>query len=556
MCRDGGYEKGIEGFSLPCKLEGLYSVLNTMNIDDLMTKSDDKRGFHLLKVAKESRLLTAFEHEGRNFGFIGGPFGSTKLPASFQRANLVTANYHRTLGGRNNLYLDDRLALDNNDTLLNNVPRNGWSLAALVVSAGGFISLSKSDFKPKKLQEFLGLNLDTEKAEISVPEYKWKAFKELINRLIKDKKCSFYEIQKARGKAVAFILCNPLTKLFIREMNRFIAQANKQNLRNSDILVLDDELISELKEWVKLDFLKMKNNFLPQNLDGLHHKLSFTDASSFSASAVVFTESDDCLISQWFFDEDIQQEPIYVKEALAIYWMLEKYPDEFRSKQIIHFCDNQNVVFAYKGLGSKTRKLQAIIKLIYFKLNDLDAKLTMYWVNTHDMIADGPSRVVDWNQEFIPKSIFNKLCLNLNIRPTVDVFASKANAKCEKWVNFGLTGEDNCIGFDFFSMNPLNLTNEFLWVFPPKNIVNLAATHLTRYYSNTDFAFLFHSFGEWPIGIASLIQMGGIVYDIPNAPISIVPAEFQLHFEDQLFYGVWNSKIKATKILIYKKSRV
>ena len=176
----------------------------------------------------------------------------------------------------------------------------------------------------------------------------------------------------------------------------------------------------------------------------------------------------------------------------------------------------------------------------------------MYWINTKDQLADGPSRYVDWNEEFIPSSIFAKVCANLNICPTIDVFASKANTKCKRWINFGLEGDDNCLGYDFFSMNPLDLENEFLWAFPPKNIVNLAATHLFRYYKKNEFAFMFHSFGEWPAGISSLIEMGGRVFDIPNFPISIVPAEFQLHFEGQLFYGFWNSKIKGTKIVVYK----
>ena len=118
----------------------------------------------------------------------------------------------------------------------------------------------------------------------------------------------------------------------------------------------------------------MKNSFLPEDIDGYHHKLTFTDASSFSASAVVFTDTEDCLISQWFFDEDIQKEPIYVKEALAIYWMLVKYAEELSNKRIIHFCDNQNVVFGYNGQGSKTRKMQAVIKMIYVQLHLMNTK--------------------------------------------------------------------------------------------------------------------------------------------------------------------------------------
>ena len=66
---------------------------------------------------------------------------------------------------------------------------------------------------------------------------------------------------------------------------------------------------------------------------------------------------------------------------------------------------------------------------------------------------------------------------------------------------------------------------------------------------NHRFILVFHSFGEMPLGIPSLLQNGGKLQNFTRFPATIVPAEKQLHFRNQLFYGFWNDKVQATKML-------
>ena len=102
--------------------------------------------------------------------------------------------------------------------------------------------------------------------------------------------------------------------------------------------------------------------FQDETEDGeLVNRLTFSDASSFSASALVFDESQDADIKQWFFNEEIQEQPIYLKEALAILWMLQDFRANLSSKRIVHFCDNQAVVHTFNGLGTKTESLQYVV---------------------------------------------------------------------------------------------------------------------------------------------------------------------------------------------------
>ena len=376
LCHDGGYEKAIEVFSYPCKLEDMYSIHNIIRKNDFLSKIDDKRGFHLVLLGSESRKLTCFEYQNRFFAYRVAPFGSPKIPAIFQRANMIVVNYSRTLGCRNSLYLDDRLLMDEPDNIINGVPVNAFCTTALVISGGGFVSIEKSDLDPKTKQEFLGLNLDTVTCEISVPPHKWKVFVDTVNLLLLQNHCTFKELEKLRGKCVSFILTNPMTKLFIRQMNKVIAQLTAKNADPLTKIKFTSELRKELEEWVKLDFLKMRHVWSDLlSVSDLPYVITFTDASSFSACALIFKSNSEAISKQYFFSEEIQKLPIYFKEAIIIRWMLRDNPDIFHQKRILHFCDNQNVCQAYKALGSKVDNMQGQIKKIYIELKKLESTM-------------------------------------------------------------------------------------------------------------------------------------------------------------------------------------
>ena len=295
----------------------------------------------------------------------------------------------------------------------------------------------------------------------------------------------------------------------------------------------------------------MRNKFLhdTDEDDLLPNKLAFTDASSFSASALIFLDSDEIEVKQWFFDESTQQEPIYMKEAFAILWMLQDYGQFLSAKRIIHFCDNQVVVLTYNSLGSKVERLQSVIKLIYLELEKMGSKLILYWIDTENQLADAASRHIDYNEEFVPSILYRQLCRQLQVQPTLDAMASKANRKCQKWINFGLDSDPSCIAFNFFSVDPKSLINEILWIFPPKNLIQQTMAHLARYFKNHRFLLVFHSFGESPMGLPALLQLGGKITTFSRFPATIVPAEKKLVFENQEFWGIWNQKVRATKIL-------
>ena len=135
------------------------------------------------------------------------------------------------------------------------------------------------------------------------------------------------------------------------------------------------------------------------------------------------------------------------------------------------------------------------------------------------------------------------------VQPTVDLFASESNFKCPKWVNLGRSDHHNCIGFDFFSLNPDKIERDLIYAFPPKNCINQVATHMAKFYKRHKILLIFHSFGEIPAGIASLIQIGGRLQLLTGIK-TVIPAEYKLIINDKVHWGFFNTKAKALYVLI------
>ena len=552
LCHDGGWEKAIEKYGFPCKLEDLRMALKTLKKGNLISVSDDMRGFHQLGLNRESAKLTVFSYQKMLFAYSVCPFGSPKIPSVFQRYNLLSANYARTLGQKSILYLDDRALIDEPDQIQNGIGRSTIITSSCSICIGGYLSIEKSDFRPSHRQRFLGLILDTEEGSISVPEDKWIAFKDTVTRYIHQKSCTFKELEKLRGKAVSFIPCNPMTKLFIRQMNKVIADSNSKKLHPSAMLEFSEELILELHEWIKLDHLKMKHVWanlkdteLPPN------RITFTDASSFAAAAIVFDQEGVAWEKQWNFNEYQQAQSIFYKEGLAIFWMLQDFPDILSNTQLLHFCDNESVTLAYKGKGSKNSLMQEVIMKIYQELHVQNSTMKMLWITTHRQLADGKSREVNWNEEFIPMPIFRDICRTWDFYPSVDVMATKANTKCRYYINLGRDLNPFCLAYDFFSFPPGKLKGHRIYIFPPKNLIDQTCQHLEKYYLNHEFLMIYHSFGTIPHAVTSL-RKKAVKHSMLVDKCSIIPDERRLDAFSTTYWGFWNNRKTATFALLYK----
>ena len=206
---------------------------------------------------------------------------------------MVVVNFLRHFGILISLYLDDRMICEPFLTHVTKeesfkqqkLGKNIFLSLLVLVAAGGFLNLRKSVFEPKFKQEFLGMNLDTEKCIVSVPEDKWKRFLEQIQMIESRGHFTLQEIEEIRGMACSFLFASNCLKYFIREMTEVITKVyadNKgipHNRFKKTKIAFNKYLVRELREWKSQTILTLQRCWLPPKQRGCVQFSLFTDSS-------------------------------------------------------------------------------------------------------------------------------------------------------------------------------------------------------------------------------------------------------------------------------------
>jgi hypothetical protein len=109
VCFNGNPVKLIEKNKQACTLDSLASALSFLKQGDLLTKVDDKSGFHQMVLDPFSRNMAFCEYGGQKFRYRAAAFGFPKIPGTYQMVNGAPLNYLRKASHMAFLYLDDRL---------------------------------------------------------------------------------------------------------------------------------------------------------------------------------------------------------------------------------------------------------------------------------------------------------------------------------------------------------------------------------------------------------------------------------------------------------------
>ena len=151
------------------------------------------------------------------------------------------------------------------------------------------------------------------------------------------------------------------------------------------------------------------------------------------------------------------------------------------------------------------------------------------------MLADPDSRKVDFNEEFIPVRLYQKICDTVNLKPTVDMLASAANRKTTKFVNRGFTNNCDAIAFDVFSVHKAWVEEDVLFFFPPKNIISQVMCLIANRFMENKLILVFHMWENYPKGFAKLIKDKRTKLRMwRNAPLGIIPADKVIHFDGKV----------------------
>lgn len=557
LCYDGSITKALEYYKMPCKLDCLQQVAPSIPQYSLLSKNDDKRGFHQMKLNDESRTWSSFEFAGRSFSYEVPAFGERTSPAYFNQANMVVINILRKHGYLATLYLDDRLFIHENPDNKEEVEPVCCFLGTLLITAtGGFISVSKSDFTPKSKVEFLGINIDSTKLEMSVPASKWAKFCILLNKALAKKFITYKDLEIIRGTLCSFILCYDKLKLYIRRQTEALLLSD---LRYPHVpqkhrkIQINDRLREELLHWQYIQLSEMTKCWAAQERCYLQILSIWSDASQTAAGAVIFLNNVKMAEMTKYFAEHFHQDTIAFKEALAILYVLREFPALLRNRHLVSFCDNQNVYFGFRNEGSKIPRLNDVIRMIYEELVKLNATIQVYWVGTSIQLGDRPSRHVNKNEEFLPQAHFKVICNHIGTFPQVDVMATEENKKCKLFVPWRPSRSKWAVTNDFLGAPPAKLLGKILYIFPPKNVLQLTLARLRDHYWQERFILVVHVFQEDPLGIQMFRNSGKskIFHLEDNRSWTLFPSEREFRAVNDLIRGSPNKGPKRTLVIAH-----
>ena len=151
------------------------------------------------------------------------------------------------------------------------------------------------------------------------------------------------------------------------------------------------------------------------------------------------------------------------------------------------------------------------------------------------MMADADSRIVDYNEEYIPRRFYEKICKITKMSPTIDMMATSENRRTRRFVNRGPTNNEDAIAFDVFAVDRAWVKDDTLFFFPPKNILSQVLFLIANRFMENKVLLIIHLFEEYPKGFARIIadQRTRVRY-WRGAPLSIIPDDKVLLFDGKV----------------------
>ena len=265
------------------------------------------------------------------------------------------------------------------------VNRKIYAILEILGRLGYTLSL-KSMLNPDTLRRFLGFMIDTQAESFKLPSDKQIAFGNLRKELLGKDFITLRDLQRLAGKCASMAIAIPGALFYTREMNLAISKAQK----NSKPVALSGPLREEIEHWNFIDNWEGEAKWRTES----HISLSIaTDASMYRwAGTVLEGKLKGVEVSDYFLRED--NRPIHIKETVAVINTLKTLGTDITGSRVDLLVDNQSLIAAYKGQGSKVREFNDLLKELFELTVKFNIDLKMDYINTSENPADAPSRVL------------------------------------------------------------------------------------------------------------------------------------------------------------------
>lgn len=433
------------------KMEDHRTAAKLVTRNGFMATIDLKEAYLLVPIAKVDRKYLRFEY-GKTYEFNAMPYGLSVAPWVFTKLMREVINYLRSMGYRSVIYLDDILCIgDTYKECLENVENTLKLLKCL----GFIVNNEKSKLEPQQSCKFLGFIFNTVDMSLNLPDDKRRGILRLVEKFSTLPKCSIRDVSRLIGVLTAACPAVQYGWLYTKSLERqkFLALQKygdfEAKFRLSEVILPD-------LHWWQVNIFSTRKYLRADNNYSLE---IFTDASRTGWGAVC---NENRANGQWKENELLFH--INYLELLAIFLGLKCFATAASNCSILLRVDNTTAISYINRMGGvRFPHLNKLTKSIWQWCEKRNILIFASYINTNDNIeADEESRKINIDTEWeLSNWAFEKLVKCLG-EPKIDLFASRANAKCSLYIAW--KPDPDAVEIDAFTVNWHNI---FFYAFPP-----------------------------------------------------------------------------------------
>ncbi|XP_050512905.1 uncharacterized protein LOC126888594 [Diabrotica virgifera virgifera] len=439
------------------KIEDRKTVSSLIIPNCYMATVDLKDAYLLVPIREGHRKYLRFFFEGSLYQYNSLPFGLSSAPFVFTKIMRPVVSFLRERGYTSVIYLDDIWLLGNSfDECLENVQ----TTVGLLEFLGFVINYKKCCLIPSQRCTYLGFTYNSLSMLLGPTDRKRKYLMDCVLKITKKKSCKIRELSQLIGKLVA--VCPGIKYGFlytkILERAKFLALRKSGGNYNA-IMTLPESIFIDLRWWT--DHLPLATNSI--RVDSFCLEI-FSDASLTGWG--IYQKDSRC--SYGFWSEAEAHFHINYLELLALFFGLKCYAGHLKDCHILCRVDNTTAMAYVNRMGSiQHPNLNALAREIWQWCEQKNIYIRAAYIPSVDNVeADIASRQLKIETEWsLSNYAFHKIVETFGV-PTIDLFASRLNKKCKRFVSW-LRDPEAC-SVDAFTICSQGL--EF-YAFPPFSLV-------------------------------------------------------------------------------------
>ncbi len=437
------------------KMETFDMALKLISEGCFMASIDLKDAYYGVPVHPDFRKYLRFIWRDSLLQFTCLPNGLSCAPRKYTKLMKPVYAYLRRAGHAVSGFLDDMLIVASTETELST---SVAFVLQTLLGLGFVINYEKSVMVPCKRIMHLGFIIDSDSMMVTLPEEKVQHLVLMCRELAEKNMDTIRNVAKVIGSLVATFPAVQLGPLKYRELEHAKDNALKVNRGNFDaMMAISEEMKSELAWWAD----SLDSQFKPI-LERNPDVILTSDASTQGWGGSCETEQ---FGGRW--NEHELTHHINYLELLGSFFVLKACEDKISDKCVLLMIDNTTAIAYLNHMGGKQDHLNKLAREIWqWCLNKNIWVSAAHLPGVENVEADYESRHFNDRCEWsLDKGIFHRL-IEIYGRPEIDLFASRLNAKCHRYVAWQRDPQAEFI--DAFSRP---WTNLYAYIFPPFSLI-------------------------------------------------------------------------------------